>query len=118
MADRLLASHILAKVAPAGLLFYLLFGESGSYTFSARNGMVEECSRSYDHLAIGLAVVGVAVTLFLLRIAAGPRTPGEERGVLGNRVGAVLVAVIAILLLVKGISAEGPTDLATCTAEN
>ena len=118
MADRLLASHFLAKLAPVGLLFYLLFGESGSYTFSASNGVVEECSRSYDYLAIILGAVGVAVTLFLLRIAVSARSESEERGVLGNRIGAALVAVLAILLLVKGISADGPSDLATCSAED
>ena len=118
MADKLLASHLLAKVTPVGLLFYLLFGGSGSYTFSARNGMVEECSRSLDYVAILLAAVGVAITLFLLRIAASPRSASEERGVLGNRIGAAVVALLAILLLVKGISAEGPSDLATCSGED
>ena len=117
MTDRLLASHILAKVVPAGLLLYLLFGSSGSYTFAARNGMVEECSRSADYVAVVLGAVGVAVTLFLLRIAASPNSSRQEPGVFGNRVGAALIALLALLLLVKGISAEGPSDLATCTAE-
>lgn len=115
MADKLLASHILAKVAPPGLFLYLIFGDSASYNFSARNGMVEECSRSVDFVGIVLAAVGVAIMLFLLRIAASPRSSAEERGVLGNRVGAAVVGILAILLLVTGIAAEGPTDLATCS---
>jgi len=115
MADKLLASHFLAKLVPVGLLLYLLAGSSGTTDFRESNGMVEECSHSYDYLAFVLAALGVAVTVFLLRIAANPRSPGEERGVLGNRVGAAVIMVLSLLLLLKGISAEGMTDLKSCT---
>lgn len=115
MADKLLASHILAKVAPAGLLLYLLTGSSGTTRFEAMNAMVEECSKSYDYVAFVFAAVGVGIALFLLRIAASPRSENEATGVLGNRIGAGLVALLSLLLLYKGISAEGMTDLKSCT---
>ena len=118
MADKLLASHRLAKFTPPLFLLYLLFGSSGSYEFSASNGEVTECSRSVDPLALVLAGIGVAITLFLLRIAIRPRSPGEEEGSLGNKIGAAVVALLTALLLLKGISAEGATDLATCTRES
>ncbi|MDQ3759945.1 MAG: hypothetical protein M3331_08405 [Actinomycetota bacterium] len=118
MADRLLASHLLAKVAPPVLLLYLLVGGSGSYTFSAENGMVEECSRSLDYVALALAGAGLAVAAFLLYIAARPRHSADERGAFGNRIGAAVVIVLSALLLLKGISAEGPTDLATCASNS
>ncbi len=116
MEDKLLASHRLAKFTPPLLLLYLLFGSTYSYTFSASNGQVTECSRSVDYLAIVLGGIGLAVGLFLLRLALRPRTPGEETGVLGNRVGAIVVLVLSALLLWKGISAEGATDLVTCSS--
>jgi uncharacterized membrane protein YeaQ/YmgE (transglycosylase-associated protein family) len=115
MADRLLASHLLAKVAPAGLLFYLLAGSSGTTRFEAMNNMVEECSKSVDYVAFVFAAVGVAVALFLLRIAASPRSEKETTGMLGNRIGAGVIALLSVLLLYKGISAEGMTDLKTCS---
>lgn len=118
MADRLLASHLLAKVAPPVLLLYLLFGGSGSYTFSADDGMVEECSRSLDYVALVFAAAGVAAGGFLLYIASRPRHSADERGAFGNRVGAAVVVVLSALLLLKGISAEGPTDLATCASNS
>lgn len=117
MADKLLASHRLAKFTPPLLLLYLLFGSTGSYEFSAANGEVTECSRSVDPLALVLAGVGFAITLFLLRIAFKPRSQDEEEGAFGNKIGAALMALITALLLLKGISAEGATDLATCTRE-
>jgi len=61
------------------------------------------------------AAVGVAVALFLLRIAASPRSEKETTGVLGNRIGAGVIALLSVLLLYKGISAEGMTDLKTCS---
>ena len=118
MADKLLASHLLAKVTPAGLLLYLLVGSSGTYEYREANGIVEECSRSVDYIAFILAAVGVAVSLFLLRIAISPRSEREELGIFGNRVGAVVVAILAILWIYKGISAaEDMAELATCSRE-
>jgi len=118
MADKLLASHLLAKVAPAGLLLYFLAGSSGTYEFRSSNGMVEECSRSVDPIAFVFAGVGVAISIFLLWIATRPRSSSEERGALGNRIGAIVVAILAVLLVYKGFAAaEDMAELATCSRE-
>ena len=117
MGERLLASHILAKVVPPALLVYLLFGSSGTTTFSSENGEVTECSASIDYAALVLAAVGVAATLFLLRLALKPRSSREEEGALGNRIGAGVTAVLTALLILKGLTADGPTDLTTCIGE-
>ena len=76
-----------------------------------------ECSRGVDFLALVFAGIGFIVLVFLLRIAGRPRTNHEEEGALGNKIAAGVIALITLLLLYKGIAAEGPTDLATCARE-
>ena len=118
MADKLLASHLLAKVTPPALLLYLIVGSSAAYEYRVSNGVVEECSRSVDFIAFILAGVGLLVSLFLLRIAMSPRNSSEEEGVFGNRVGAVVVAILVALLVLKGFSAaEDMAELAKCNRE-